>query len=319
MLSNNSKNSIKNNIGKGNVPKSNGINGNAPNGNAPNGNTPKKNSKLFMYVMLALIVIIIGFFIYTLFMGFRNYQKYSPYLVEGIVDGTIARKVEAKLLPISSDTQYGTEFTYSFWIFIKDTNFTMNSSGSCSTNELPLLHVFHKGSNEYNNQTQNNNVHYPLLQMPGVWLYPNTNKLNIRFNTYDNVVETADVGNIPLNLWSNIVIVLIGNSVDVYVNGNLKKRTKLNGVPKINYGDFFMSYYGGFNGYLSKVRYFNNAIQPFQIDKIFEDGPSRTFESNSNSSLGAPAPSLSANYWMTTGFPNMVGTPGYNQNTQTTA
>jgi hypothetical protein len=99
----------------------------------------------------------------------------------------------------------------------------------------------------------------------------------------------------------------------------LKKRTKLNGVPKINYGDFYMSYYGGFNGYLSKVRYFNNAIQPFQIDKIFEDGPSRTFESNSNSSLGAPAPSLSANYWMTTGFPNMVGTPGYNQNTQTTA
>jgi hypothetical protein len=279
-------------------------------------NTSKVDMKMFMYVMIALLVIILIFFIYTLFIGYNNYTKYSPYLIEGIVDGTVARKIPSKLLPVSSDTQYGTEFTYSFWIFIKDTNFSPNVGGKCTTNSLPLLHIFHKGSNEYNTSSKSG-VYYPLLQMPGVWLYPNTNKLNIRFNTYDNVVETADIGNIPLNLWTCITIILIGRSVDIYVNGNLKKRNILNGVPKINYGDFYISNYGGFNGYLSKVRYFNNAIQPFQIDKLYEEGPSKTFDNSNNERLGNPAPTLSSNYWMTTGFPNMVGTPGYNQNPQT--
>lgn len=149
--------------------------------------------------------------------------------------------------------------------------------------------------------------------MPGVWLYPNTNKLNIRFNTYDNVVETADVGNIPLNSWVNINIILIGSSVDVYVNGNLKKRNKLNGVPKINYGDLYVSNYGGFNGFLCKLRYYNYAIQPFQVDQIFAQGPASQFDSTYSNGLSNPPPELSYNYWMTTGYPNTVNTPQYKQ------
>ena len=143
--------------------------------------------------------------------------------------------------------------------------------------------------------------------------------MNIRFNTYENVVETSDVGNIPLNMWVNIIIVLIGNSVDVYVNGNLKKRTKLSGVPKINYGDFYTSNWGGFQGYLSRLRYFNYAIQPFMIDQLFNMGPSTSFASNINQGLNDPSAVLSQNYWMTTGYPNSNGAPGYNQGAQTTA
>ena len=155
--------------------------------------------------------------------------------------------------------------------------------------------------------------------MPGVWLYPNTNKLNIRFNTYENVVETADVGNIPLNMWVNVIIILIGNSVDVYINGNLKKRTKLKGVPKINYGDLYTTNWGGFAGYLSKLRYFNRAIEPFMIDQIFTNGPSQIFASNINQGVTDPSAVLSPNYWMTTGYPNSTGAPGFVQSPQTTA
>jgi hypothetical protein len=154
--------------------------------------------------------------------------------------------------------------------------------------------------------------------MPGVWLYPNTNKLHIQFNTYDNVVETSDVGNIPLNMWVNIVVVLIGNSVDIYVNGNLKKRTKLKGVPKINYGDMYISNWGGFIGYLSKLQYFNKAIQPYVIDQIFSTGPSRVFATDTTQGVNDPTANLSQNYWMTTGYPNSTDYPGYNQSPQTT-
>ena len=285
---------------------------------AKNGNSKSPNSKsgnTLIYVIVALAIILIVFFIYSTIVSYRNYQKYSPYLIDGIIDTYVPYKINSNKIQPSSDNQYGTEFSYSFWIYIKDTNFTKSTETCSSNNETPLLHVFHKGSNDFiaSGSDTSKAVYYPLLQMPGVWLYPNTNKLNIRFNTYDNVVETADVGNIPLNSWVNINIILIGSSVDVYVNGNLKKRNKLNGVPKINYGDLYVSNYGGFNGFLCKLRYYNYAIQPFQVDQIFAQGPASQFDSTYSNGLSNPPPELSYNYWMTTGYPNTVNTPQYKQ------
>ena len=275
----------------------------------------KKNSS-FSIILIGIVIFIIIIFIYTSYVGFKNYQQYSPYLIDGITDATISQKFSGNQLPPSSDSANGTEFTYSFWIFIKDTNFTASNNSTCGTTSLN--HVFHKGSYDYvpNGSQSGGGVNYPLLQMPGVWLYPNTNKLNIRFNTYENVVETADIGNIPLNMWVSVIITLIGGSVDVYVNGNLKKRTKLSGVPKINYGDFYTTNWGGFQGYLSRLRYFNYAIQPFAIDQIFNMGPSTTFSTTTQSyTVTNGPPQLSQNYWMTTGYPNAVGIPGYNKST----
>lgn len=286
-----------------------------------NSNSRAGNKTLFSIIMIGLAIILILFFVYTTYQGYNNYNTTSPYLIDGITDGTVSQKFSSYQLPVSSDSQYGTEFTYSFWIFIKDTNFSHNTNHGSDSSSPPELHVFHKGSYDYvpNNKTSNgkSNVYYPLLQMPGVWLYPNTNKLNIKFNTYENIVETADIGNVPLNMWVNVIIVLIGGSIDVYVNGNLKKRVKLTGVPKINYGDFYTSNWGGFQGYLSRLRYFNYAIQPFMIDQIFNMGPSQTFASNIAQGLTDPTPVLSPNYWMTTGYPNSSGAPVYNQNSST--
>ena len=283
------------------------------------------NRNLIIIFVISIGIIIILFFLYSSYKSYHNYMTQTPYLIDAMTDGTYPQKFSGYQFPSPSDSQYGTEFTYSFWIFIKDTNFSSNSRslGKCQSSPS-LLHVFHKGSNDYitsGGDTNNNDIYYPLLQMPGVWLYPNTNKLNIRFNTYENVVETADVGNIPLNGWVNIIIILIGSSVDIHVNGNLKKRTKLSGVPKINYGDFYTSNWGGFQGYLSRLRYFNYAIQPFLIDQIFNKGPSTEFSNlGDNDRMNNNTKDLlSSNYWMTTGFPNSQGGPGYNQNSQTTA
>jgi hypothetical protein len=279
-----------------------------------------KNNNMFSIILFVIVVLIIIMFIYSSYIGFKNYQKYSPHLIDGITDATIAQKFSGYQIQPPSDSAYGTEFTYSFWMYIKDINFSSTNTGTCTQQSTPLLHVFHKGSYDYipsgSKSDNTNSVYYPLLQTPGVWLYPNTNKLNIRFNTYENVVETADIGNIPLNMWVNIIIILIGSSVDIYVNGNLKKRTKLSGVPKINYGDFYTTNWGGYQGYLSRLRYFNYAIQPFVVDQIFNLGPSVLFNQKVSSITSGP-PQLSANYWMTPGYPNSVGAPGFNQSSTT--
>jgi len=289
----------------------------------------KGNKGLFTVVMIGLAIILILFFIYSTYQGYTNFTQTSPYIISGITDGTTPQTFPALSIPPPSDSQYGTEFTYSFWIFIKDTTFSASSNSSCpnssGNNVNSLFHIFHKGSTDYIPANQavstgnpNPSVTYPLLQSPGVWLYPNTNKFNIRFNTYENIVESADVGNIPLNTWVNVIIILIGNSVDVYINGNLKKRVKLQGVPKLNYGNLYTSNFGGFQGYLSNLRYFNYAIQPYTIDQIFNAGPS-TMMNTTNTGLTNPTVQLSPNYWMTSGYPNIAGAPSFNQNPQTTA
>ncbi len=262
------------------------------------------NKQLFSIIMIGLAVILVLYIIYSLYSGYTNFQQNAPYLIGGITDGTFSQQFPAYQLLPPTDNQYGTEFSYSFWIFIKDSNFT-NATANCGGSNF--LHVFHKGSTDFNPTNDNTQSSTPILQCPGVWLYKTTNKLNIRFNTYDNIIETADVGNIPLNMWVNVTIILIGSSVDVYINGNLKKRVKLQGVPKLNYGNLYTSNWGGFAGYLSNLRYFNYAIQPYLVDQLYNSGPSTTFVSNSNQGIIDNTAKLAPDYWMTTGYPNLMG------------
>jgi len=279
---------------------------------------PITSMKPTAIIFIVLAVILIAFTLYTFYKSISNFNSTSPYLIDGITDGTMPQKFDAKKILAPSDLQYGTEFSYSFWIFVKDTNFITSSNSadptctkSASNN---FKHIFHKGSSDYKNDDN-----LPLLQMPGIWLYPDTNKLKINFNTYNNIIESADVGNIPLNMWVHFCITLTGKSVDIHINGNLKNRLKLSGVPKFNYGDVYTSQWGGFQGFLSKLRYFNYSIPPFMIDQMFQMGPSVQFASDLTSGVTQPTPKLSSNYWMTAGYPNTVGFPNYNQSSQTTA
>ena len=61
--------------------------------------------------------------------------------------------------------------------------------------------------------------------------------------------------------------------MDVYVNGIVANRYVFKNVPKQNYGDIEV---GGFNGNLSDLRYFDSALNVFQINNITMAGPNLT-------------------------------------------
>ena len=270
------------------------------NANIKTNNSKNSKGNPFGIVLIAVCALIILYFIYSIIKGYRNYNTYSPYFIRDIVDATTSLKIESFRIPQPMDNQYGTEYSYSFWIFMKDTNFDSSCDDS---NYSAFKHVFHRGSYDYSSD------HLPLLQNTGVWLYPNTNKFHIRFNTYQNVTESCDVGNIPINAWVHVTILLIGNSVDVFINANLKKRQKLRGVPKLNYENLYISNWGGFEGYLCRFRYFNYAIQPFMIEYLFNEGPAQQFDNTYKTGVNSPTPELSPQYWMTVGYPNTIGAP----------
>ena len=270
-----------------------------------NSSSKMGGNNILKIVLIIFAVLIILYCIFSLIKGFNNYKKSSPYLINDIVDGTMSQKIKAYKINPPMDNQYGTELSYSFWLYLNDSNFS--SDPSCKdedSDNMNFKHIFHKGSTDYVKGS-----HLPLLEMPGVWLYPNTNKFHIRFNTYQNITESCDVGNIPINAWTHVSILLIGNSVDVFINGNLKKRQKLRGVPKLNYENLYITNWGGFDGYLCGLRYFNYAIQPFMIEYLFNEGPSQKFDNTYKTGVNSPAPELSSQYWMTVGYPNTIGAP----------
>jgi len=247
------------------------------------GNSAKSffSSNTLLTVFLIIVILLILVYLFTrLGYSIKNYQNDSPYIVEDTIQGTTPKSFPGSRLLRSSDQKFGLEFSYSFWLYIGENTFN---------NSTQMHHVFHKG----------NSSSVPL-QAPGVWIYPNENKLMINMNTYNNISNKCDVGNIPMNKWVFMTIVVIGRHMDVYINAKLKKRTDLGGIPKQNYGDLYMNKWGGFSGFISRFRYYSYAIPFYQIEKTFTEGPSDA----PCVDTGNRPPDLAPQYWMTTGFPN---------------
>ena len=81
--------------------------------------------------------------------------------------------------------------------------------------------------------------------------------------------------------------------LDVYINGKLKRSHQLSGVPKQNNGDLWVNINGGYNGYLSKLKYYNRALNFTELETMVKDGPAKVITSDT----GEIPPYLDDNWW----------------------
>jgi hypothetical protein len=88
-----------------------------------------------------------------------------------------------------------------------------------------------------------------------------------------NEPVTIDVPNVPLKKWFHLAIRLENTILDAYINGTIDQRVVMNNAPKQNYNDVNICQNGGFSGNISDLRYFNSALNVFQINTIVEKGP----------------------------------------------
>ena len=139
-------------------------------------------------------------------------------------------------------------------------------------------------------------MNYPN-NAPGLYIAPETNKLVVVMNTFENIIDEVEINDIPLNKWLNVIIrVDEQHRLDVYINGRLTRRHIMESVPRQNYDDVYVSMNGGFSGYTSNLRYFNKALGPSEIQSIVSKGPSLTMVGDSNSTLKTDSHFLS-NRW----------------------
>ena len=212
----------------------------------------------FMF-LLSLGISLIGYFILP---------SSNPYIIKGMVDGSYPVRIpqnpnDSKSVPIlkSNNQSTGMEFSWSTWVYLND----------LGTSTTKYQHIFSKGNNVFN---EANNI-ASVNNAPGLYLVPSENTFRVIMNTVspDKVNEIVDISNIPIKKWVNVIIRLQNTVLDVYINGTVSKRVVLQYVPKQNYDDIFVCQNGGFVGKLADLRYFNRALNIFEINSLVSSGP----------------------------------------------
>lgn len=119
-----------------------------------------RNNKHFNTIMGVISFFLVVFIIYKVYKSLSDKAKKRPYLIKGSKDAS-------KPLTLPGDkllkSEIGREFTYSFWIYVKDWGYNFNKP----------KHIFHIGDAEGKSVA------------PGVWLYPKNNNLMVRMDTYN--------------------------------------------------------------------------------------------------------------------------------------
>jgi len=245
----------------------------------------------FAFLMLVLLVFMVVLRIGVATLTWWYTPKSNPVLIKGMrkanTQSVIKQDPSMKgSIPIkrSVNEDQGIEFTWSVWIYIEDSTFN---------DKTKVKHIFHKGNDsigDYGRAKPNN--------APGMYLAKNTNDLIVVMNSYDRPDEEVRVEGIPMNKWINVLLRLDQQrNLDVYINGTLKQRHVLEGVPKQNYGDVYVTMNGGFDGYVSQLQYFDHAVSIHTVNSLVRSGPNMSM--NGDVMMSKTKPYYISNSWFT--------------------
>ena len=217
-----------------------------------------------------------------------------PYLYDGpqVITQDPNQKGSNTIYP-SVNAPTGLEFSYSCFLLINKSTFQGTNAG--------LRHIFHKGS-----------ASFKPLMCPGVYMRNNENTLVVYMNEAGAWNTNCEIPNIPVGKFFHLALVIRNTDVDIYINGNVAHRMKLNTIPHQNFGNVYVfkneacddSQYspdspfkvlGAATGLISRLEYCGYALNYEQIDRMVRAGPSTQMVS---ATQNLP-PYLADNWWVT--------------------
>ena len=239
---------------------------------------------VFFVVIVFLILLRLGIFL----LGYFSQPTNNPYLINGLINGSTPVQIKQdpkdsnSITVLRSNNQpTGIEFSWSVWLYINNVQPVVPPETG-----IKYQHIFHKGVQSFtaNGIAAVNNA-------PGVYLSSSTDPtLHIIMDTVVNTDQTnqiININNIPLQKWFHLLVRMQITSMDVYVNGVITSHIILQNVPKQNYQDVFACQNGGFSGNLSNLRYYDRALNVFDINSIVNAGPNLTISTLNASSNAA--------------------------------
>lgn len=260
-----------------------------------------KNKFLLIFFVIVVVFLVV-FFLIKFMQSYFRYRTSKPSIVENTKLGRKSKQMVGKSILKSLNQKSGLEFSYTFWMHVQSWEGKGNWKHIFNKGNMPTLEAGNSCPPSGNSEgsSGNNQADYPrepLLQAPGVWLRPDNNTLHIQMNTHEDPYEYCEVKNIPMNKWVCVAVVVMDRYVDVYINGDIKIRHKLNGIPRQNNGNMYVNYNGGFDGFLSRLVYYDHALNVYEIDEVQKLGPSTKLESL-DTTKNMP-PYLSRDWWQT--------------------
>ena len=243
----------------------------------------------FAFIILVLIGMLVLLNLGVILMSILFGPSENPFLIDGMVDGNNSMVIpqdpkhgESTTLLRSNNEDSGAEFTWSSWIYLKD----------LGNQDEKYQHIFSKGDGIFDSITNLASIN----NAPGVYLEPKTNNLHVIMNTvkYGDTNTSTVIRNLPIKKWIHLAIRLQNKIVDIYVNGVISNRIILSNVPKQNYSDVYVAQNGGFAGKLSSLRYYNSALDVFEINNIVRKGPNLNVK---DGALNSDYFTYLSNYW----------------------
>ena len=245
----------------------------------------------FLLLFILIFVIILKLSIALLTRIMTNINN-NPKLINGMIDAKqlviIPQNPSSNnsiIINRSINGPNGIEFTWSVWFFINDLTY----------NTGKYKHIFSKGNN-MTTSLDTKGLNFPN-NAPGMYIYPKTNDLLIVMNTYETINQEITINDIPIGKWVNVILRCRNKTLDVYINGTITKSVNLNGVPKQNYGDVFVAMNGGFDGYISDLRYYDYSLGLSEISGLTFMGPNLEMSSSNSASLLLKSPDYLSLRW----------------------
>ena len=144
------------------------------------------------------------------------------------------------LLPRSYNQAEGLTYSYTAWILIKD---------------------FTRGYGERRRI-------FSKEDSPGLYIDSTSNSLIVAVDTYGST-ETILIPNVPAMKWIHFAMVVDQHSVDIYINGILKKHHTLGQLPQLN--DSAVTIGSTWDGVLSRLTYYDRSLNYIEIKEMLKE------------------------------------------------
>lgn len=199
-------------------------------------------------IILIVFILVLGIYMFSKLPIFQSYDD----LQDSPVDAKQSYEIDASSLRKNTGS-----YTLSSWIYIDDWNHNYGNEKIIIQNNLdgkqlnPKIYL-----DEYKND-----VHFEV----GV-LNPDST---------GTTVEKLSVTNISLQKWVNIIMTINDRTMDIYVNGKLVQTKGMKNIidsAAFNNGKIQITPDGGFGGFITSFRYYNEFITPQQAWNIYKHG-----------------------------------------------
>ena len=209
---------------------------------------------LFLIITGTILIMLVS--VLLIGMGLGDSSKRG---LKSMHNGKTSDIISASKLPGHKNSN---DYTWSFWIYVNNWNYNYG------TRKVIIKRSGSGGET-----------------CPEIYLDENKNDLLVDISTYDptgtnkdSTKVTTRVRNIPLQKWTFVVVTTSGLSVDIYLDGKLRRTTLLPNPAKIvASADIELcpkmdSNNTGFSGFLSKINYFARSVNPREVYSMYKGG-----------------------------------------------